>query len=469
MFHLKNGLRFIYESSQGKNVTCVYLCLNVGSFHEPEDLRGVSHLIEHMLFKSTSKHDEKSLMSKFDEMGVSIDAYTEKSTTCFYFLCETKNLKACLDILSEMVIDAVFESKEYGKEQKVVYEENLQRANNPDTLLQDCLDMMLFEGTPYARPVDYVHRPYDRKKVVEYYRSHYVPEKMALSIVSSASYEEVKGVVEQCALSRFQRKESVNREKVEAFGNHGIDFVEYPHKIQRYTCKNGIKLVHGEMKNCKTVHVAVGFSTCPWSNVQSREIMKLVRNIFSRSLTGLLYNGLRTKYGISYSHSAFTDNYSFTGKFGIHIEIDSSKLLYYQEGGKRKKGLLPIVIGLLHEFIEKGPTESEWEIVKTRLRISRNIFSDSIEDMTEFNGKNFWFSTQDWGCDGHKGAVDEVFYMSSQRNLWDDYNVPATLEDCRGVIARYMVPSNMCIAFAGGSPPSFQKVEKCLNTFFSPK
>jgi predicted Zn-dependent peptidase len=376
-----------------------------------------------------------------------------------------------------MIIDAVFQSKELEKEQKVVYEENLQNENDPDSLLQDGMDMILFEGTPYAKPIDYIHRPFDRKRVVEYYQAHYTPEKMALSIVSSASYKVVKGVVEQCALSRFRRKDThdsgkeveeselnAHGKKGEMIGNHGIDIVNYhPHnKIEKYTCKNGIKLVYGKMKNDMTIHVAVGFRTCPWRDVQERERMKLIKTIFSRSLNGRLYNELRKKHGLSYSPIAVTEHYDVTGKFTLYVEIESSKLIHYQEGGKRKKGVLPILLELVRDFIEKGPTKSEWEIVKTSIHSEQSISMESIHKLAEYNGKNYWMSLHE--CENHKGAMEIPSSMAPYRTIWDKYVRDATIEDCRQTIAKYMVPSNMCVVLVGGALPSFRVVEKCLDT-----
>ena len=477
-----NGLTLIYEPSINPilGLTCICLFVNLGSAQEPEDLRGVSHLIEHMMFKATKTRSEDSLLKIFDSTGAKFNAYTNKRLTCFYIICETEHMKTCLDALSEMISHAIFDKKELEKEQKIVHEENVQDEDDPNSLLQDGIDMAIFDGSQYATPIDYIHSPLDRKKVVEYYHRHYVPGNMALSIVSSASYGAVKKILSSNLFSRFH---SLTKTKTNTNANTmttvekgcsvmkerdtqvlDINHVKYhPYvKYERYKSNRGMEIVYGRLKGFNTVQIAIGFRTCAWNEVRDRETLKLIKYVFSRGLNGRLYNELREKHGLAYSPSAGTEYYDKGGKLTLYTEIESGKLLWFREKGKKKKGVLPILFAMIRDFIESGPTAKEWEDVKGYFHGERLIAMEKINRFAEYNGKNYWLSLDGMtGC--QKGEMEWVSY----RSHWEKYIQPITLEECRSCIAKYFKPSGMCIALIGNPLPSIPSLEKCVDTYFT--
>jgi len=444
----------------------------MGSAHEPEELRGVSHLIEHMMFKATKNRSEDSLLKIFDSTGAKFNAYTNKRLTCFYIICETEHMKACLNALSEMVSHAIFDKKELDKEQKIVHEENVQDEDDPNSLLQDGVDMSVFEGSQYATPIDYIHSPLNRKKVMDYYRKYYVPKNMALSIVSSASYGAVKKMVLLSTLSHFQslhhlsiheKGETEEKETEEKENTQDVNHVKFhPYaKYSRYKKNNGMEIIYGNIKGYNTVQIAIGFCTCAWKDIREREIMKLIKTIFSRGLNGRLYNELREKHGLAYSPSAGTEFYDKFGKFTIYTEIESDKLIEFREKGKRRKGVLPILFHLIDDFIRNGPTAKEWEDVKGFFHGEQLIAMEKINHLAEYNGKNYWLS-----FDGTKHCQTDEIELDSYYSQWKKYIEPATLEECRECIAKYLVPSSMCIVLVGSSLPSFDALEKCADKYF---
>ena len=467
-----NHLTLIYEPSVSPELglTCICLFVNLGSSKEPDDLRGVSHLIEHMMFKATKKSSEYKLLKIFDSTGARFNAYTNKCLTCFYIICETVHMKACLDAFAEMVTHAIFDKKETDKEQKIVHEENVQNEDDPDSLLQDGIDVALFDATPYAKPIDYIHRPLNRKKVVEYYWKYYVPSNMALSIVSSASYSEVEKMVSGNPFSKYMPRVLVSGERgeIEQRGERADELVKevveyHPDALfMREKTLNGVEMVYYKKKGLSTVKIAVAFRTCPWKDIQDRELLRLIKNIFSRGLNGRLFNELRNKHGLAYSPTASSEYYDKMGKFGIYTEIESSKLIEYREGGKRKKGVLPILFRLLGEFIEHGPTAREWEDVKGYCHGQEMISMEKINHLADYNGRNYWLSLSD--TNGEMG-VSEGGVIDSYRSYWETYLKTATLQECRKCIAKYFIPSNMCVVLVGSGLPSFSTLEKCIGRY----
>lgn len=452
-----NGMTFLYEPSLNPSLglSCICLFVNIGSSKEPEHLKGVSHLIEHMMFKATKKYSQDKLLSIFDSTGSKFNAYTNKCLTCFYIICETKYMKDCLDAFAEMVIHAIFDKKETEKEQKVVYEENIQDKDDATRLLHDGVDMALFEGTPYAKPVDFIHGPLNRKMVMDYYFNHYLPTNMVLSIVSSDSYHAVEHIISKNPITHFRRPLEIETPIIKAIQpmKYNGDSI-----YTKYQTSDGIKFVYYNKTGIHVVQIAIGFRSCPWKEVQDREIMKLIKLLFSRGMNGRLFNELRKKYGLAYSPSAGSEYYDVMGKFGIYTEIESSKLIQFREKGKVKKGVLPIVLRLLHDFIEKGPTLKEWQDVKGYCHGEEMIAMEKINHLAEYNGRNYWLS--EWQESEEKGTID------SSRIYWEKYIEHSNLQDCKACIAKYFRPSNMCITLVGNGLPSFSVLEKCVAKYF---
>jgi predicted Zn-dependent peptidase len=461
-----NHLTLIYEPSVSPELglSCICLFVNLGSSKEPDELRGVSHLIEHMMFKATKKSSEYKLLKIFDSTGARFNAYTNKCLTCFYIICETAHMKACLDAFAEMVIHAIFDKKETEKEQKIVHEENVQKEDDPDSLLHDGIDIALFDATSYDKPIDYIHCPLNRKKVMEYYWKYYVPSNMALSIVSSASYSEVDKIVSGNPFSKYIPRVLVSGSigKQEKIGEKKV--VEYHPNAQFLSEKtsNGVEMVYYKKKGFSTVKIAVAFRTCPWKDIADREMLRLIKSVFARGLYGRLFNELRNKHGLAYSPTAGSEYYDKMGKFGIYTEIESSKLLEYREGGKRKKGVLPILFRLLGEFIENGPTAREWEDVKGFCHGEEMISMEKINHLADYNGRNYWLSLSDTN---REMGVSEEGVIDSFRSYWETYLKTATLQECRKCIAKYFIPSNMCVVLVGGGLPSFSTLEKCIGRY----
>ena len=461
-----NHLTLIYEPSVSPELglSCICLFVNLGSSKEPDDLRGVSHLIEHMMFKATKKSSEYKLLNIFDSTGARFNAYTNKCLTCFYIICETAHMKACLDALAEMVTHAIFDTKETEKEQKIVHEENVQNENDSSSLLHDGIDVALFDATSYDKPIDFIHRPLNRKKVMEYYWKHYVPSNMALSIVSSASYAEVERMVHENPFSKYMPRGVVSGPmgQQEKIGEKGVVGYHPNALFKSEKTSNGVEMVYYKKKGFSTVKIGVAFRTCPWKEIADREMLRLIKSVFARGLYGRLFNELRNKHGLAYSPTAGSEYYDKMGKFGIYTEIESSKLLEYREGGKRKKGVLPILFRLIGEFIEHGPTAREWEDVKGFCHGEEMIAMENINHLADYNGRNYWLSLSDAK---EEMGFSEEGVVDSFRSYWETYLKTATLEECRKCIAKYFIPSNMCVVLVGSGLPSFSSLEKCIGRY----
>ena len=115
LYTLENGLRIVTEQIEHVNSISVGVIVKNGSRNETEDLNGISHFIEHMLFKGTDKRSAKSIVEEIENVGGQINAYTSKESTCYYIKALNTHLELSIDVLSDMILNSKFDEEEIKK------------------------------------------------------------------------------------------------------------------------------------------------------------------------------------------------------------------------------------------------------------------------------------------------------------------------------------------------------------------
>ena len=118
-----NGLKLVVEQMNGFESVAFHIFVKTGSVNEVEGIYGISHFIEHMLFKGTKKRNAFQIVDELESVGANVNAYTDKTETCYYTKSTNDNLEKCVEVLSDMFFNSVFDSKEMTREKKVVCEE----------------------------------------------------------------------------------------------------------------------------------------------------------------------------------------------------------------------------------------------------------------------------------------------------------------------------------------------------------
>src|SRR2546423_13315135 len=134
---LSNGVRVITESMPGFRSASIGIWADVGSAVEQPQLRGVSHMVEHMLFKGTERRTARQIAEEMDGVGGNLNAVTDKEATCYYAKVIDRHVTLAVDVLTDMFLESVFDPGELLKEQKVVLEEIRMYDDNPDDMIHD--------------------------------------------------------------------------------------------------------------------------------------------------------------------------------------------------------------------------------------------------------------------------------------------------------------------------------------------
>jgi len=197
-----NGFRVFHQKSYtGLKSASIQVICDVGSIHEAEDFRGAAHFIEHMCFKGTSKYTSSfEISTLIDKTGSYINAFTDKRYTKYYIDTTAENVPHYIHLLSDILLNSVFDKKEYEKEKAVVREEMIRDADDFEMNVLENADTVIYSGSPYEHSVDELKyhigtHILEHAKLVEMYKTFYIPSKMILSVCSANSFNAICDVV----------------------------------------------------------------------------------------------------------------------------------------------------------------------------------------------------------------------------------------------------------------------------------
>jgi len=442
MFRKKypNGFRIIYEKSKNVlPVSAVNVFCDVGSIHETDDIRGASHMIEHMCFKGTKNiATANEIFIEYDKIGADFNAFTTKRYTCYSFKCESKYLEKLILIISDMMLNSTFPKNEYDKEHEVVIEENIDNENDAEDQIYTYTDKLIYTGTQFEYPVD--TSSYHLKKrsalprtgVVEFYRKYYVPNNMIFSIVTDVAAETVDKYIKK---SYFIKRVGLS----EAPGvGLLMNELRPQHDIQYHLIKK---------RGVDNFLLTVGFRVC---SIHSDDRWKLdvLQHLLSGTMSGRIFMKLREKKGLIYSSDIETNYFDKYGDFTIFTQTDQ-RLIFKGNNGIGT-GLLPSFVALLNDLVKNGVDEKELKIVKGFIRGSILIEQEDINTSCEYNGTEFLM-----------GKENIVPY----RDMFKKYYENITCQDMNTVIKKYMKRELMSVCMMGEHLPSQTSVKKEFDNF----
>ncbi len=219
---LKNGLTIIFEK-RNLPIVAVAFAVRNGGINEPLSEKGISHFIEHMLYKGTPTRNAKKIAEEIEKRGGELNGFTDETITAYWCKIPSRHLNIALEVLSDMVKNPLFDGKELEKERQVIFEEIKMRKDSPHVYVLDTIQNKLYTGTLGMNLIG-THetmKAIDRKKIMGKFNQIYQPNNMILGIVGNANFSDivefaeknfgnVKGSVPKI---KFTEKNAVKTEK----------------------------------------------------------------------------------------------------------------------------------------------------------------------------------------------------------------------------------------------------------------
>lgn len=321
---LPNGVRVVSEEIRHLHSVALGVWLNIGSRDEDAQHNGISHFLEHMVFKGTKRYRASQIAQSLESVGGFLNAFTGKEHTCFYARVLDRHVEKAVDVLSDLVQYPLFDAKELEKEKQVVLEELKNMEDDPDDLIHDYFDRLVFGNHPLGFPV--IGRAetittFQREILFDHLHRHYVPRAMVVAAAGNVRHETLLHLVQ----THF-RNRAVGR-------RNGVQRSPAP-------IKNSHPRVMEYEKPISQAHVCMG---TPSYGVKSRYRYPLLvmNTLLGEGMSSRLFQNIREKYGFAYNVYSFASTMSDTGIFGVYIGTDAYNIrnsieLIYKEFDKLK-------------------------------------------------------------------------------------------------------------------------------------
>lgn len=210
---LDNGLKVIVQEDHSTDLVAVDIWIKAGSINETSETSGVSHFIEHLLFKATEKRGPGQVDMEIESIGASLEAKTGKDWTHCFTVVARRYLDKSLDIMADVVTGPKFDPGDIEHERRVITDEIARKDSSPTAVLQDFLYSAAYKSHPYGMPVEGTKESVSRvtrETITEFYNRLYVPENMAVVLVGDISQDKAVSAVKK-AFAGFKRKPLVEK------------------------------------------------------------------------------------------------------------------------------------------------------------------------------------------------------------------------------------------------------------------
>ncbi len=323
---LNNGLRIISKRQGGVRSVSLGIWINIGGRYETAAQKGISHFLEHLLFKGSKKYSCRAIKELIEGVGGSLNGFTSEELTCYLVKIPNRYLVSALDILSDIVANPCLEQADIEKEKTVILEELKMYRDLPQSYVYELLDQLLWPhqalGSPIIGTVESVTN-INRQNLRNYQSGHYTPA----NIVISAA-----GLVDHDLL--VKKASAMFRSEKQAKLNTFMQVLESQNKPQ-------LKIFH---KDTEQTHMALGFHALKRDH-PLRHALSILHIILGANMSSRLFNEVREKRGLAYEIGTALKRFADTGAFFVHAGIDNSKVedalsLIFKELGKTKKSLL---------------------------------------------------------------------------------------------------------------------------------
>ncbi|MEM6335386.1 MAG: pitrilysin family protein, partial [Bacteroidota bacterium] len=305
---LASGVRVVTERLPSMRSISVGLWVANGSRDEPANLSGISHFIEHMVFKGTRKRRTHHIAQRMEAVGGYLNAFTSKEYTCYYARALDEHLERSVDIVCDLVFNPTFPEREVEKEKDVVVEEMRMYDDVPEDLLFDRYEGVLFDGHSLARPVigyPETVRSFSQSDLFGYLENRYTPDRIVVAAAGNLTHARVVRLVEQ-ALEKAERPPNPS--------SHARD------RVNGYTPKHLI-----ENRPIQQAHLVLGTRGLD-INDRRRMTMSLLNTVLGGGMSSRLNQNIREKYGYCYHIYSFANMLSDTGDFGVYMATDGAKV-----------------------------------------------------------------------------------------------------------------------------------------------
>ncbi len=360
---LSSGVRIVMEQISHVQSVAIGIWVKAGAVDEDPKYAGISHFVEHMMFKGTENRTAREIAADIDKIGGQINAFTGKEATCYYVKAIYSNYKKAADVICDMLNNSRFDREEMNKERMVICEEIKMTQDAPDELSHETVTNMVFKGNPLGKSI--IGTPTTLKRItrnviLDYVNREYTKDNIVISVAGNFDVDDV------CAY--FEAK----------LPDLATSKAEKDHTYAEYV--PGFKTITKDIEQSHLCLATKGLSL----DDDRTYAFGILNNIMGGSMSSRFFQNIREQKGLAYAVYSMQGNFSQDGYFNIYAGISHDKIKDAIYGIKDELDFLAA----------EGVTEEELESSREQLKASYIFGQENVAGRMFKNGKNILLGNQ---------------------------------------------------------------------------
>ncbi|MDP4181889.1 MAG: pitrilysin family protein [Bacillota bacterium] len=355
---LDNGVRIVCEKIPHVRSVSIGIWVGTGSRNENKCNNGVSHFIEHMLFKGTNSKSAKEIAESIDNIGGQLNAFTGKECTCYYTKTLDSHFDIAIDVLSDMFFNSKFDKKDIDVERKVIVEEIGMYQDSPEELVHDVLSETIWQGDPLGYPILGTQESLsnlNRDAITSYIDSNYTSSNSVISVAGNYDHNRLISMINE-SFGKWKKKDIQLQDYNSAEFRPDSVFME---------------------KDTEQVHICIGFNGISHGKDDIYTLLA-VNNIFGGGMSSRLFQKIREEKGLVYSIYSYPASYKDNGLFTIYAGMNPEHL----------DTVLKLVVSEIKTLKKKGISKEDLEKSKEQLKGNYILGLESTSSRMNSIGKS---------------------------------------------------------------------------------
>lgn len=354
---LPNGVRILTQQVSHVRSVALGIWVDVGSRDESDATAGISHYIEHMMFKGTENRSAKRIAEELDAVGGQLNAFTTKEYTCYYAKVLDEHFDLAVDVLTDMLFNSKIAEQDVEREKNVILEEIKMYEDAPDELVHDMFAKTIWSGHPLGRPIigtTETVSSFNNLDLREYMKQHYTPNRLVISVAGNITHQQV--VEKLTPLLAKLSGEQVTRQ------------MEHPNPAAEVNCRS---------KETEQVHMVIG---APGLSLGHDDvyIAQVVNTILGGGLSSRLFQEIREQRGLVYTVYSYHSSYYDTGIFGVYAGLSKQNVNQAME----------LIFKEINDLKRNGVSKEELQRAKDQLKGNLLLSMESVNTHMSRLGKS---------------------------------------------------------------------------------
>ena len=334
---LSNGIRVVSETLPKSRALSIGVWVKVGARHEPMELGGVSHFIEHMFFKGTEKRKARDIATEIDSLGGEMNAFTSQESTTYYIKVLDEHLATAIDILSDILLGSKFDPAEMEKERKVILEEIKGVEDTPDDYIHELFTGTVWSDNPLGRPILGTRetiKTLTHRDILSYIDNYYSPREIVISVAGNFEHGRLIELLDN-AFGKLSRSGIPKQEVAPVFK----------------------RAVTVRKKQLEQVQVCLGCKGLNYTHDDRFGFMAL-NTILGNGMSSRLFQEVREQNALAYSIYSYITSYRDTGLLTVYAGTDPVNTVQ----------AIQLIVKELKKIRDEGITPAEETRVKNQIK-----------------------------------------------------------------------------------------------------